>query len=56
MHFKLLPITIKIVQNNAERESCFWNFNSNFELIEFLPFKFWETFRDVYEGNKSGID
>ena len=56
VHFKLLSILIKIVQKNAKHESCFWNLNTNFELIAFLPLRFHDTDGDVYVENKGGID
>ena len=51
---KLLSISIKMVQKIEKCESCFWNFNSNLELIAFLHLRFKETYRDVYVENKDG--
>ena len=37
----LLKGSVNMNQNNLEKsESCFWNFNSKFELTTFLNFKF----------------
>ena len=56
VHFKLLSVLIEIIQKNAKRESCFWNLNTNFDLILFLPLRFHDTDGDVYVENKGGID
>ena len=51
---QLLSISIKMVQKIEKCESCFWNFNSNLELIAFLHVRFQETYGDVYVENKMG--
>ena len=48
LDLKKLSIWIKIVQENAKCELCFWIFNSKFELNTLLVFSFTNTFSDEY--------
>ena len=52
---QVLSVSVKIVQKIAKRESYFWNFNSNLELIAFLYLRFEETHGNLYVQNKDGM-
>ena len=45
MHLKLLSISIKKVQKNTKRESCFWNFNFKFCVNCIFTFQILGDFR-----------